>query len=248
MLDYALLRLVDGISLPGVVLIVMPLAFLHWWITKKRWILAPLLILFMIMSLPFTGKALLYPLEIGQLSKFVKVEDVQGKVDAVVVLSTGLHFDRPTGFTVASTSTFSRVKRGELLARKLAVPLIISGVVNRHGPKTDQEILPALLETTDNLLFVDGANGTSDHAHNVKQVSAKTEIKRIAIFVTGIHAYRTAAVFEKAGFDVPFVLVGAKDAVFRKMDIIPSFKGFFYWKHALKEYAGLLYYYWNGEI
>ncbi|MBL4906972.1 MAG: YdcF family protein [Sneathiella sp.] len=248
MLDYALERLVDGISLPGIVLILLPIALLHWWFTKKRWVLAPVSLFFVVMSLPVTGKLLLYPLEIGIPFKDVKADSLKGKIDAIAVISSGLHHDYLTGASVPNTTSFSRVKRAELLALQLNIPLILSGTIQTDGDKTDAEVLAGLVKDREGLLLISGATGTSDHAKNVQRITEGSNINRLAVFVSGIHAYRTEAVFKNVGFDVPIVIVGLRDSVFGKKDIIPSFIGFFYWKHALKEYAGLVHYYMNGKI
>lgn len=248
MLDYALHRLVEGISLPGILLVLLPIAFLHLSITGKRWIFLPIFLFFSAMSLPVTGKILLYPLEIGIPFEKVKVDDWAEKIDAVVVISNGLHLDRQVVAAIPNASTFSRVKRGERLASQLDLPLILSGTAHKDGKKLEAEILETLLERREKLVLISGATGTFEHAINVSQAVQHRNLKRLAVIVSGIHAYRTVAAFQKAGLEVPIVIVGLRYSTFHWQDIIPSFNGFFYWKHALREYAGLVYYWWHGRI
>ncbi len=248
MLDYALENLVDGISLPGIILILLLPAFLHFLLTGKRWIFSSLFFFFFLMSLPLSGKLLLYPLEIGVPFGKVKTEELAGKVDAVAVISNGLHRDYLVDASMPNTSSFSRVKRGALLAVELDIPLLLSGTVDKDQGRTDGEILADLVEEKERLYVISGAAGTAEHGANIRKLAADIGAKRLVVFVSGIHAYRTKLTVENEDVSVPVIIVGKRDSSFRKRDLIPSFIGFFYWKHALKEYIGLVYYALNGRL
>lgn len=248
MLDYALNALVDGLSLPGILLIVLPLALCHWMKTNRRWLFLPVCLLFVFMSVPVTGKLLLLSLEIGTVYADVDPGSYKDAVDAVAVLSGGLYTDTAANFSVPHTASYSRLKRGEMLAAQWDVPLIISGTDDTDGGRSDSDILGSFAGSTVWQIRTSGARGTADHAENIRKAVKGSDIKRLAVFVSGIHAYRTKLVFEENGFDVPLVIVGLRDSVFKLSDIVPSFIGFFYWKHALKEYAGLAYYFATGRL
>ncbi|WP_169566202.1 ElyC/SanA/YdcF family protein [Sneathiella limimaris] len=246
MLDYALVKLIDGMSLPGVILIFMPVTLILSAMTRrKRYFLANSIIL-IFLSFPVTGKLLIAPIDVGVTYQDAIAQFRFGDSDSVVVLASGLQRDRETGATLPSMGSFSRVKRAEKLAKQIQAPLLVSGT----DPQGQGE-LPFLMEQLDGseeVLLTFGAEGTADHAANIATLMQSHKLNSAIVFTTGIHAYRTRAVLEKQGVTVNAVIVGIKDSDLTWTDFVPGFEGFFYWKHGLKEYAGLIAYYWRGLI
>lgn len=248
MIDYSLSQLIDGPSLPGVLLIVLPLVLLWAWISGRRGLLYVLLGLFLILSLPVTGKLLLYPLEIGVLVGGMKGDNDDKEIDAVAVISNGLQRDLELDLAVLSASSLFRVKQAENLAKRYKVPLLISGTLDPFFPEKEQELLEDLFKGREDISIAAKAHGTLVHADNIARLAEKREVRRLVLFVSGIHALRTRAVLRSKQLDVPFVVAGAVDSTFSWSDFIPSFNGFFYVKHALKEYAGLAAYLYKGQV
>jgi len=248
MIDYSLSQLIDGPSLPGVLLIVLPLVLVWAWVSGRRGLLYVLLGLFLILSLPVTGKLLLKPLEIGVLVGGMEADNSEGAVDAVAVISNGLQRDLELDLAVLSASSLFRVKQAESLALRYQVPLLISGTLDRFFPEKEQELLEELFKGREDISIASKAHGTLVHAENIARLSEKREVRRLVLFVSGIHALRTRAVLRSKQLEVPFVVAGVVDSTFSWEDFIPSFNGFFYVKHALKEYAGLAAYLYDGRI
>jgi|GEM_PF-2631014 len=248
MLDYALIRLFDGRSLPGVILFLLSLAFLYWLFSGRRIIFASLCGFFFFMSLPLTGKLLLFPLETGLSFHQAEMELRENPVDAVGILSTGLFRDQVTGEVIPTQSTFSRLKRAENLANKLKIPLLISGSSGPGGTSSEREILMSYLAAETNFQISEGAAGTIDHVKGISGLAKQIDAQKIAVFVPGVHTFRTVVSFKKQGIAVPVIVVGKFNSVFKFRDILPNFIGFFYWKHAIKEYVGIAYYLYKGDI
>ncbi len=246
MLDYALEQLADGISLPGILLILLPLTLVISAISgRNRYFLINSLAL-IAMSFPVTGKLLLVPIDIGIRYEPALQQIRSGEADVVVVVASGAHKDEMTTALMPSMASFSRVKRAEVLANKLELPLVLSG----SDPDGRSE-LPFLVERIDlqrEVYLTFGAAGTAEHAANIARQMVSANLKRAIVFVSGIHAYRTRAALQAHNISVPFVVVGLNDTDLGWRDFIPGFEGFFYWKHALKEYAGLAAYSWKGLI
>jgi hypothetical protein len=143
-------------------------------------------------------------------------------------------------------TSFSRVMRAQVLVERLEVPMIISG--SDQDGQSEIPFLVGELELEQRLLLSFGANGTAEHAANIARQLQSEKLDRVAVFISGIHAYRTRAALQKQGVDVRVMIVGLNDSDLGWADFVPGFDGFFYWKHALKEYAGLAAYYWKGLI
>ncbi len=246
MLDYMLTQLMDGMSLSGVLLIALPLTVLVAWFTGRRWYLRLNLLLLIFMSFPITGKMLLQPIDIGVRYEMAKTQLKAGDVDAIAVIASGAHTDPLTQSLLPSMTSFSRVMRAQILVEALEVPLIISG--SDQDGQSEIPFLVSELEIDQRLLLSFGAKGTAEHAANIARQLQSEKLQRVAVFISGIHAYRTRAALQKQGVDVRMMIVGLNDSDLDWSDFVPGFEGFFYWKHALKEYMGLAIYYWKGLI
>ncbi|MEH6403269.1 MAG: ElyC/SanA/YdcF family protein [Sneathiella sp.] len=248
MFDYALIRLFDGQSLPGVILFLLSLAFLYWLFTGRRIIFASLCGFFFFMSLPLTGKLLLFPLESGL--SFHQAENALAAepVDAVAVLSNGMFRESVTGDVVPTPTTFSRLKRAEDLANTLNVPLLISGFLEPGESASERDVLISYLKAETNFFFSEGASSTTEHVKAIVGLAGQIDARKIAIFASGAHTLRTVASFKRYEIQVPVVVARELNSAFNLKDTLPNFIGFFYWKHAIKEYVGIAYYLFQGEI
>ncbi|MEP3248285.1 MAG: hypothetical protein ABJN40_21505 [Sneathiella sp.] len=248
MLDYALTQLVDGPSLPGLLLLLLPVAVLYWWIRGRGMFLSILASLLILMSVQATGKLLLYPLEIGVRFQDFDPAGLQGRIGAVAVISNGIYRDAVLNDALPSTSSFSRVKRAAHLAGTLGLPIFLSGAESRQGDQADVEFLKALLPPEQSVFVRAGAIGTFEHAAAIASMAREANVQDITVFVSGNHALRTQAALRAEGVRVPVVIVGVRDSIFSASDAMPSFLGFFYWKHALKEYMALAAYLVQGKL
>jgi len=248
MLDYALEQLIDGMSLGGILLITLPVSLIYGWLSGRMRLFFANTLFLIFMSLPVTGKALLLPIDIGIAFEKVQPDMLRGKVDVLAIIAPGSRKDAQSSALVPSLTSFSRLKRAEMILSKVPLPLIISGSDGGDGAASELAYLSENAQMPGQLLLAFGAKGTAEHARNIARLMKEQNLKRVAVFVSGIHAYRTRAVLEAEGIEVALVIVGINDATFGWRDFIPGFDGFFYWKHALKEYAGLMVYKWRGII
>jgi len=246
MLDYALEQLMDGMSLPGLLLVCLPITLILSWVTSKKRYLYLNVIALVILSFPVTGKLLIAPIDIGVQYPVAENRLSAGDADAVVVLAGGGLIDRFTGKRLPSAGSLSKLKKAELLAEKLNLPVIVSA-----SDSAEMGEIPYLLDQLDGpqeIFLSYDSKTTLDHAINIAGIMRSKQLASAIVFVSGNHAYRTKAVLGKLGIKVVTVIVGINDSDIGWHDFVPGFEGFFYWKHALKEYAGLLYYKWEGRI
>jgi uncharacterized SAM-binding protein YcdF (DUF218 family) len=246
MLDYALEQLMDGISLPGLLLILLPISLLLTWVTSQRRYLYLVVVFLIGLSLPVTGKLLFAPIDIGIKYPLAEARLSAGDADAIVVIAGGGQIDHFTGKRFPTAGSFAKLKKAELLAEKLNLPLVVSA-----SDGADKGEMPYLLDQLDRQLemFLSyDSETTLDHAANIAGIMKAKDFTKAIVFVSGNHAYRTKAVLEKLDVEVIAVVVGINDSDLSWRAFIPRFEGFFYWKHALKEYAGLIYYKWEGHI
>ena len=246
MLDYALERLMDGMSLPGLLLILLPISLLVTWVTSQRRYLYLNVILLVGLSLPVTGKLLIAPIDIGLKYPIAEARLSASEADAIVVIAGGGQIDHFTGKIFPTAGTYAKLKKAELLAEKFNLPIVVSA-----SDRAENGEIPYLLDQLDRppeILLAYEAETTLDHAVNIAGIMRSKGLVNVVVFVAGNHAYRTKAVLEKLGIKVVTVIVGINDSDIGWRDFVPGFEGFFYWKHALKEYAGLIYYKWEGHI
>lgn len=233
-------------SLGGVLLIVLPMTVLIAWFTGRRWYLRLTLLLLIFMSFPIIGKMVLRPIDIGVRLEVAQSQLIAGEVDAIAVIAAGGHQDPTTKEVLPSITSFTRVMRAQKLVEQLKVPLLISG--SDQDGASELPFLVSKLELETRLLLSFGAGGTAEHAANISRLLKSEQLNKVVVFVSGIHAFRTRAALVKQGVDVRMVIVGINDSSLGSADLVPGFDGFYYWKHALKEYVGLTVYYWKGLI
>ncbi|MBL4666589.1 MAG: hypothetical protein JKY04_04370, partial [Sneathiella sp.] len=113
MLDYALEQLVDGVSLPGILLVTLPLCLIYRWVTARQKLFYLNVIFLIIMSLPVSGKLLLVPIDMGTPFEAVKPEDLRGKIDAIAIIASGAITDDHSSAISPSRASIFRLRRAE---------------------------------------------------------------------------------------------------------------------------------------
>ncbi|WP_169544159.1 YdcF family protein [Sneathiella aquimaris] len=252
MMDYVLTFLVDGLSLPGLVLIALPFAFFDWLSLGRRKFLFYTLGCFILMSLPVTGKALLWPLEIGVLYSEIPDGEAPAGIQAIAVISNGTETDRQIGAEAIAPTSYFRFLKAASLARQSGVPLLVSGTArNGDGKTTDIEYIQTVAQQQFQdveIKYQGGARSTTDHVTHLVKMSGEVGASKILLLTTGHHALRSRALLRAHKIAPDPVVVGVRHASFLPTDLLPSFEGFYFWKLALKEYVGLMKYWLDGVL
>ncbi|GLQ07847.1 YdcF family protein [Sneathiella chinensis] len=248
MLDYAFRKLIDGMSVPGLFLILLPLTLIYWLLTRRRGLFLTNILLLIFLSIPLTGKIILKPLEVGTLYQDLDAASLTGRVDVVAVISSGVHIDRYLREGVPTPTTFSQVRRAVKLSDRLGVPLIISGGSIRNGGLRESDYLTGLAAGRPNVYATDGAAGTIGHVQDIARLCKEKDFRHPLVFVAGHHALRTRLALQSYGVRDPLLVSTFRDSALRLKDVVPNFSGYLYWRQAIKEYAGLVYHIAGGQI
>jgi len=212
--------------------------------------------LFYALSIQFTSKLLLSPLEDG----FRKHEKITFKPDAVVALGGGANGYAPD--SKLSPSSYKRFITGVAVAKKMDLPLIFAGGGAPHidgiteaGAALESanfladsfgfaRPLTSSLNGGFGLILEDKSQNTVQNAGYTFEIMKKNSIlnPKVILVTSAFHMKRAKTIFEKSGFKVLAYAVDfrAKKTETRYVDFIPSFEALTNSYVAIKEYLGIL--------
>ena len=216
--------------------------------TLATWLIAVCAGALFVASLPVVKDALLRPLE----RRYPPIAaDVAG-IGAVVVLGSGVENGAPDegGDPSLTQTAFKRVVYGSFVARRLDVPIVISGGTTwrNRGTKTEAAVARALLERlgipSERILMDDKSRTTWENARNVTAVLRELGVTRIALVTSAMHMPRAMLSFRRSGIScVPAPTDYLSDnARIGAPDFLPSFAALRDSFAALQEYFGLVLY------
>ena len=211
---------------------------------KKRWALGLSLfagVLLIAQSLPVVSQWLITTLEqdAGPV-----VSEAKG-AGAIVVLGSSLNFDAPEyGGDTANERTLVRLRYGAYLARKLDLPVLVSGGKPLRASKSEAAVMAEIMA---NELGVKvrwretNSMDTADNARMSAEILSEAGIKRIVLVTHAFHMPRSRLLFEQAGLEVipgptGFRGLGAPPSVF---DWVPSASAMQNSYYALHEWLGI---------
>jgi len=212
---------------------------------KRRWafslaLLAGLLLL--AQSLPIVAQALIGSLE----QRAGPVLSDKAGAQAIVVLGSGLYLDAEEygGDTVTDRSLV-RLRYGAALARRLQLPVLVSGGTPAMASRSEADVVGDVLEHEFGVPVrwrETQSQDTADNAALSAQILRAAGIRRIALVTQAFHMPRARRLFEAAGLEVvpaPTDFRGIAGRAPMFFDWVPQARALHISYYALHEWLGL---------
>ena len=154
-----------------------------------------IIIIFYILLTPIFSFLLEYP-----LAKGINKYQIGDKVSFVLVPTAGIFIDAKSNWH-PSSETLIRVKRAELIAEKLKVPLLVSGgSVNSHNI-AESTIVKNII-TYENTFYEIESKNSYETAFNLKKAILKNKLNQelpVLLVTSALHNLRMALVLKSQG-------------------------------------------------
>jgi uncharacterized SAM-binding protein YcdF (DUF218 family) len=166
---------------------------------------------------------------------------------AIVVLSSGLDFKAPEyGGDTAHERTLLRTRYGATLARRYALPVLVTGGQLGEARRSEAEVMAEILEREFGVA-VRWQETKSEDTHENAEFSARilreAGVSRILLVTQAFHMPRARLLFEKAGLEVIPAPTGFKSGPEFSLsfnDLWPQASALQTSYYALHEWLGLL--------
>lgn len=239
--------LVELLTLPMPILWLLVLALVLWrWKGLSRVVFLVGTLLFLAISLPVSGRLLVWSLQAGTPAFAGKVQE---GTSAILVPSGGT-IDDGTGRWWPSASSIVRLATALRLQKRWDLPIILSG----GSPKSDQppeaETLAAhfALQGPDIRLETQARN-SSETAEAVAAMLAGEPNPRVILITSAAHVARLSAALRHHGVAVTAAATAGGDAgPWAPSDFLPSYQGLKMSQGAFREYMGILWYLATGRL
>ena len=173
----------------------------------------------------------------------------EDKISLVLVPTAG-SFMTFTKDWYPSSETIKRAIKGNALAKKINVPLIISGGSNDISTPPESILVSNLIENNTNIFLELKSRNTFETSRNLKAFLMKNNIKSdhyILLVTSSIHNLRTILTLKSFGYNVK--IQNEYDYLSMSIwDIFPDARSLGFWNAALYEYMGIIKYIINGNI
>lgn len=212
-----------------------------------RGLIAAMLALLWVFSLPATGGRLLALLERDAGTPPDRLRDAQ----VIVVLGGGTYPNAPEyGGDTVSALTLERLRLAAALHRRTGLPLLVTGGSPDGGKFPEGVLMKRALEESFGVpvRWVEAASdNTWQNAFNSRKLLASPEIKTVVLVTHSWHMPRARYVFERAGFRVLPAGTGFHaDGKLIVLDFLPSATGLKNSYFFMHEAIGLLVYRLKG--
>lgn len=245
---------------PGVIV----LAVLFGLLLQLRWralgglvALAGIAVLFAL-SLPFTGRALIAPLEAASAlpGATLTPEDAKKQADAIVVLGGG-RYARASEYgdtDAVNEATLHRLRYAAWLHRRTGLPILVAGGAPFGEAMAEALLMQAALEE-DFQVRPKWAESRSRNTHEnavfSKEILAAAGVRRVYLVTHAWHMPRAQWAFVNAGLDVVpapmgFSTLGKGER--EGLGYLPSMHGLALSNLALRERLGLAWYKYKYEV
>jgi uncharacterized SAM-binding protein YcdF (DUF218 family) len=212
------------------------------------WILSIGAGILLVLSLPVTSNFLLRPLEY----RYPPIAADTGGIGAVVVLGAGVRSNAPdeSGSTALSQPAIARVTYGYRVARRLDVPIVVSGGTTwrshteRTEAETARDFLVALGEPVDRVLMESRSRTTRENAQRTAELLGGRGVTRVALVTSAWHMPRAMKSFARAGMEcvpAPTDYLSGNGPL-AASDFLPSYDALRDTFVAFREYFGLVLY------
>ena len=204
--------------------------------------------LMLVLSIPVLPKL---AIEAWTLDGTPRVVWQRTQSDAVFIAGGGVSRDG-RGLYWPSIETYRRGVVGADIARRLSIPMVLSGGPTLDRDKTTEaEVLSRYLATDVPILLDDRAMNSWGNAVGAQRIRQENGWTGGYILVSdGIHLRRLAACMRALGVPIDAVVPtrSKRVAVLRWADFVPSVSGLTGWSHLSYELMGSLYYILRGYI
>lgn len=214
---------------------------------KRRWAfwlacLAALLLL--AQCLPVVSRALMAPLEQQAGGAFVSAQGAR----AIVVLGSGLRTDSlEYGGDTTTDRGLVRLRYGAILARRLELPVLITGGTPPRASLSEADVMAAILDQEFNVPVrwrETESRDTADNATMSALILKSAGIHRVVLVTQAFHMPRARRLFEAAGLEVvpaptDFRSRRLLDRDPGPLDFLPSARALHDSYYALHEWLGI---------
>lgn len=230
--------LLNLLTLPMPILWLLVLALVLWrWKGLSRAVFLAGTLLFLVLSLPASGKLLI---SILQARTPAFAGEVREGTSAILVPSGGTN-DDGTGRWWPTLSSVRRLAVALELRDRLDLPVILSGGSPQPGQPPEAETLAAHfgLQASDIRLETTARN-SSETAETVAAMLAGEPNPRVILVTSTTHIARMSAALRHHGIAV--TAVGGDAGSWAPSDFLPSYQGLKMSQGAFREYMGILWY------
>lgn len=220
-------------------------AFFH----RRRWAFGLALaggVLLIAQSLPIVANTLVATLE--QRAGPAELREAKG-AQAIVVLGSGLQIEAAEyGGDTATGRSLIRLRYGATLARRLQLPVLVSGGRPEKASRSEAEVMADILahEFGVPVRWREMASrDTADNAAMSARILRAAGIRRIVLVTQAFHMPRAQQLFEAAGLEVipgPTDFKGRHDDSLSLFDALPQAKSLLTSYYALHEWLGILWF------
>jgi len=211
----------------------------------RTWIFS-LGIVVAVMSIPATARLAVTPL-LPEPDDVFGTGNIPSNVDAIVVLGGGIYSTLQGGFWLSETSA-QRVAAAQTIAGISGLPLIVSGGNPNSDYPSEAETAAAQIPLPQGTVLETKSLNTYENAVNTAGILRERGWQRILLVTSDTHLLRAAALFRARGIEITGLYGVPEFKPFGLSDFVPSSSAFGMWRHALKEYVGILWYLTNGQI
>lgn len=193
-------------------------------------------------SLPIVAQHLVATLEDRAGGVFVTPRGA----GAIVILGSGLNTGAAeyAGDTVTDRSLV-RLRYGATLARRLQLPVLISGGVPQNASRAEADVMASLAEKEFGVTVRWQESASKDTADNARMSAALLKaagIHKVVLVTQAFHMPRAQRLFEAAGLEIvpaPTDFKGRRDRPLEIFDFLPQAKALHTSYYALHEWLGL---------
>ena len=212
---------------------------------RRRWAFGLALsggALLFLQSLPIVANTLVATLEARSGGVFVSAQGAQ----AIVVLGSGLRRDAPEyGGDTVNERSLVRLRYGATLARRLQLPVLITGGVPPLASRSESDAMAAIAEKEFGVAVrwkESKSRDTADNASMSAQILKPAGIRRVVLVTQAFHMPRARQLFEAAGLEVipaPTDFKGPNEGPLEAFDFLPQARALQTSCYALHEWLGL---------
>jgi uncharacterized SAM-binding protein YcdF (DUF218 family) len=199
---------------------------------------------------------------VERLEQQHRAADPTPHADAILILSGGIHAQRPPRRTVEVSEAGDRVLYGAELYRRGHAPRVVctgnvgtGGIALRSEAEDMADLLAAVGVPRSAIVLETQAQNTREHAVNLCPMFAERQIRRVLLVTTAMHMPRSIGVFRRGCPSVEYIAAPTDFRVTERLPepwyrqigaFIPTPGAYVGFTEATHEYIGMAYYRLRG--